>query len=145
MPALRDIARAAFCVAPGRLGNPMLCPGTDPRARADLLPALASLQMDGIAPPPEVPLKRGDDPAAIAAAAAATEATLRNISQSIPLDLPRDNTLGNLTVVNEAIQGEDKNELYVRVLRPSDTTGPLPGVLYIHGGGMVILTTRNPV
>jgi len=145
MPALRDIAKAAFCIAPGRLGSPTLGPGTDPRTRTDLLPGLTSLQIDGIAPPPEVPLGRGDDPAAIAEALAATDASFSIIYENFPLELPGDNTASNLTIIDETIQGPDSNDLHIRVIRPSDTTGPLPGVLYIHGGGMVILATRNPV
>ncbi|TJZ41933.1 alpha/beta hydrolase [Streptomyces piniterrae] len=40
-----------------------------------------------------------------------------------------------LTVRHMTIPGPDGNTIDVQVLRPAGAEGPLPGVLYIHGGG----------
>jgi acetyl esterase/lipase len=39
----------------------------------------------------------------------------------------------------EVIRGVDGNDITLYVHRPSGASGPLPAVLHIHGGGMVIL------
>jgi acetyl esterase/lipase len=42
------------------------------------------------------------------------------------------------------ITGVDGNDIVLFVSRPATATGPLPGVLHIHGGGMVMLTAAGP-
>jgi acetyl esterase/lipase len=40
--------------------------------------------------------------------------------------------------------GVDGNEITLHVHRPAGTTGPLPAVLHLHGGGMTILSAADP-
>jgi acetyl esterase/lipase len=42
------------------------------------------------------------------------------------------------------ITGVDGNDVTLYVHRPVDATGDLPGILHIHGGGMVIMTAADP-
>jgi len=41
-----------------------------------------------------------------------------------------------ITSATQAIEGVDGNEISLYIDRSSEDTGPLPGVLHIHGGGM---------
>jgi acetyl esterase/lipase len=45
----------------------------------------------------------------------------------------------------EVIKGVDGNDITLFVHRPTDMEGPIPGVLHLHGGGMVILEAAGPV
>ena len=44
----------------------------------------------------------------------------------------------------EVIKGIDGNDITLFIHRPEGATGPLPGVLHLHGGGMVILEAAGP-
>ena len=43
----------------------------------------------------------------------------------------------------ETITGVDGNDIPLYISRPTNTTGALPGMLHIHGGGMVFLTAAD--
>jgi acetyl esterase len=45
----------------------------------------------------------------------------------------------------ETIEGGDGNPVTLHISRPHGATGPLPGVLHLHGGGMVILQAEGPM
>jgi acetyl esterase/lipase len=45
----------------------------------------------------------------------------------------------------EVIRGVDGNDITLFVHRPAGANGPLPGVLHLHGGGMVMLEAAGPV
>ncbi len=51
-------------------------------------------------------------------------------------DLPE---ITNVERSVEVIRGQDNNDITLYVHRPTDTEGPIPGLLHLHGGGMVIL------
>jgi acetyl esterase/lipase len=53
-------------------------------------------------------------------------------------DLPPIDGVGHST---EIITGFDGNDIPLYISRPLDTTGPLPGVLHIHGGAIAGPTT----
>jgi acetyl esterase/lipase len=42
------------------------------------------------------------------------------------------------------ITGVDDNDIALFISRPTTATGPLPGVLHLHGGGMVFLSAAGP-
>jgi len=44
----------------------------------------------------------------------------------------------------QTIRGVDGNDIGLYIVRPANVSGPLPGVLQIHGGGMVILRGSGP-
>lgn len=45
---------------------------------------------------------------------------------------------GLVTTSTSTISGVDGNDITLFVSRPTDTAGPLPGVLHLHRGGMAI-------
>lgn len=45
----------------------------------------------------------------------------------------------------ESVRGVDGNDIPLHIVRPADVAGPLPGLVYIHGGGMTILDADNKV
>ena len=44
----------------------------------------------------------------------------------------------------EVISGVDGNEITLHIHRPSNQQGPLPGIVHLHGGGMVMMTAQDP-
>lgn len=44
----------------------------------------------------------------------------------------------------EVIQGVDGNDISLFIDRPKNMDGPLPCIVHIHGGGMVIMTAEDP-
>ena len=51
--------------------------------------------------------------------------------------------IGGLTSSTETIQGVDGDQIQLYIARPADASGPLPCVLHIHGGGMVMLRAAS--
>ena len=49
-----------------------------------------------------------------------------------------------VTSTTVTIAGGGGNDLTLYVSRPADTDGPLPGVVHLHGGGMVFLAPPTP-
>lgn len=45
----------------------------------------------------------------------------------------------------ETITGPAGNDIQLYVTRPADSSAPLPGILYLHGGGMVMLKGSGPI
>lgn len=63
-------------------------------------------------------------------------ATLRNADESMMEHLPRYDPPVPLTIRDMVVPGEP--DVPVRVYAPADQEGPLPGLLYIHGGGFIL-------
>lgn len=65
-------------------------------------------------------------------------ATLNGMLEAMTADLPPNE---NVLLEDRVIPGPDGNpDLMVRIYRPAKVSGPLPGILFIHGGGMVLGT-----
>jgi acetyl esterase len=119
---------------PGRLGDPESSLRTDPRSDQRTVQALAAFGLDVNAGPPPV---RPDSPRAeqlefVAGAEAGFEAVFAALMDGLP-------AVDGIIHRTETIAGPDGNEITLYITRPADAAGPLPGVLHIHGGGMVIL------
>ncbi len=123
---------------PGRLGDPDMCLGTDPRADARLVAGMTPYGMHLNAPEsgvrPDSPLEER------LAATAATEQALQGFFPTLYTGLP--DVVGVVRSV-ETIVGADGNEITLFVHRPEATTGPVPAILHIHGGGMALLTAAD--
>jgi acetyl esterase len=63
-------------------------------------------------------------------------ATLRNADESMMEHLPRYDPPVPLTIRDMVVPGEP--DVPVRVYAPANQEGPLPGLLYIHGGGFIL-------
>jgi len=65
-------------------------------------------------------------------------ATLNGMLEAMTADLPPNE---NVLVEDRVVPGpEGGPDLAVRVYRPVNAVGPLPGILFIHGGGMILGT-----
>jgi len=128
------MTHAAAPMLPGRLGTPGMQLRDDPRADPRMLAAMAPLQMDVSAPPPPVNPNSPIDQ--LLDFAAATEAGFGAVFEALLVGLP---DVQGVTSSTEVIRSVDGNAITLFIHRPAATRGPLPGVLHLHGGGMVIL------
>lgn len=124
---------------PGRLGDPERNLRTDPRTDPRTVEALApfGLDVNGAPAPmgPDAPREQQLEYAM--GAEAGFEAVFAALMQGLE-------PIAGLEQRTETITGPAGNEIQLYVTRPAGATGPLPGVLHIHGGGMVILRASGP-
>ena len=125
--------------APGRLGNPALEMRSDPRADPRMLAALAPFGLDGAGAPP--PVDATAPRAARLEFAVAGEAGFEAVFAALVDGLPE----VDVERSTETIDGGDGNPVALHISRPRGASGPLPGVLHLHGGGMVILRAEGPM
>ena len=123
---------------PGRLGDPDMTLATDPRSDPRMVAVLEPLGMAGRADP--VPLTADSSLEDIRALAALGEPGFQQVFNGMFEPLPPVEGVESST---EVITGVDGNEITLYIHRPAGDTGPRPGVLHIHGGGMVILTAAD--
>ncbi|MFY9928008.1 MAG: alpha/beta hydrolase fold domain-containing protein [Streptosporangiaceae bacterium] len=126
----------------GRLEDPDVTLGTDPRMHPSLLACLAALGLDGHAAPP--PFDRSAGPDAVAEFVGASHAAFEGLYEVVPADWPDESPVA-VDYRSETIRGADGNEIPLHIYRPAGTAGPLPCVVYLHGGGMTILEAHNRV
>ena len=126
----------------GRLGDPDVELRNDPRLHPRLRAALAAVGLDGHAAPP--PMDRSAPPEAIAEFVGQAHAGFEGLYAALPNEWP-DETPSGVTHRTETIQGVDGNDIPLHIFRPAEADGPLPGTVYIHGGGMTILDAHNRV
>lgn len=127
--------------AQGRLADPDRSLATDPRVDRGLLKFLAGLGMDANGAPVEV--DRNSTREAILAALAATDEGFNGLYAGMPNELPEDADAPR--VEQQTVTAPGDHDVDIHIFRPADVSGPLPGVVYLHGGGMAILATRNKV
>jgi acetyl esterase/lipase len=124
-------------ILPGKLGNPDLTIQDDPRVDPRLA---AVMEMADEMPPPPVD---GYSPVEdIVEFIGLSEAgSVEHLAMSVA-GLP---PIKGVESSVERIQGVDGNEILLFIHRPTEATGPLPGVLHLHGGGMVMLDAEGPL
>ncbi|HWF53298.1 MAG TPA: hypothetical protein VG223_01660, partial [Solirubrobacteraceae bacterium] len=121
-------------VLSGRLADPTLTLGTDPRGDPRIGGALAPFFLDRHLAPP---LVTADSPRAEQLAfCAGVEAELQAVLAALTDPLP---TVAGIT--RETVSGPTT----VFVHRPSRHAGPLPVVVHLHGGAMSMLRAADPV
>jgi len=126
-------------VRPGRLGDHHLELRTDPRSDPRMVAALAPFGLDGAGAPP--PVDRNSPREAQLAFLVEAEAGFEAVFAALMVDLPPVEGVERST---ETFTGPGGDEITLFISRPSGAAGPLPGVLHIHGGGMVILSAAGP-
>ena len=118
---------------PGRLGTPNMQLRDDPRADPRMIAAMAVLGLDVAGAPPPIdstaPLEQ------LRAFAAEAEAGFGGAFDALIAALP---PVRGVTSTVEVVRGVDGNSIELFVHRPTGARSALPGVLHIHGGGMVI-------
>ncbi len=131
-------ATTASIELPGRLGDPDMTLATDPRADPRMVAALSPLGLAGRADP--VPLTADSSLEDIRALAALGEPGFEQLFDHLFDALPPVEGVESRT---ETVTGVDGNDISLYVHRPIGDRGPCPGILHIHGGGMVILSAAG--
>ena len=125
---------------PGRLGDPDSTLATDPRSDPRMLAAMAPFRLGERTSPPRIsPEDSLDDRIAFSRRA---ESRLEALFDALLAELP---PVEGVARSRRTIPGPHGEELVLSVHRPADTSGPLPGILHVHGGGMVMLGGGNAV
>src|SRR3954447_8114433 len=124
---------------PGRLGNPAGDLRSDPRADPRMGAARAPFGLDtaGEAPPVDAASPRAAQLEFLAAAETGFEGLFAALGEGLP-------PVEGVTRSTETITAAGGHEITLFISRPTTATGPLPGILHIHGGGMVILQAAGP-
>jgi len=133
-----DTTTTATVNLPGRLGDPGMTVATDPRADPRMVAALEPLGLAGRADP--VPLTGESSLEDIRTLAALGEPGFEQLFDILFEALPPVEGVESRT---EVISGVDGNDISLYIHRPTGSAGPHPGVLHIHGGGMVILSATG--
>jgi acetyl esterase/lipase len=126
----------------GRLEDPEVELRTDPRMHPRLLAALAVFGLDGRAAPP--PVGREHPAESVAEFVGQSHEAFEGLYAALPNDWPGEAPT-EVEHATETLRGVDGNDIVLHVFRPAGTPGPLPGLVYIHGGGMTILNADNRV
>ncbi len=124
---------------PGRLGNPDETLGSDPRTDPRLAAAVTAFGIDGHGDP--LPLDASAPIEHLLDFCTDAEQGFQQLFGAMFADVPDVDGVERST---ETITGVDGNDITLYVHRPVGATGDLPGILHIHGGGMVILTAADP-
>lgn len=128
---------------PGRIGNPDMSLASDPRINPKLL---AALQAFGMASNQtfELPdnISAGDpNPEKLTPLIKDTEDKMLALYNGLPNDLAKDSSEPEIDTSELTIKGVDDNDIKLYIYKPAKASGPLPAVLYSHGGGMVHIPT----
>ena len=123
---------------PGRLGDPDMTLGADPRTDARLRPVLAAVGLDGHGDP--LPMDATAPVEQLLALTDMAEPGFQELGNAMVGELP---AIEGVERSTETITGVDGNEITLYVHRPAGASEPVPGVLHIHGGGMAILTAAD--
>lgn len=115
-------------------------PGADPRTKPELLKILREVGLDGLSPTPEVDENDFD---AVLEFAAEADGQFETVYRELPNELPGDEDRPPVTS-DFAVAG-DGHRIELRIFRPRDVAGEIPCVVYLHGGGMTILSAFNKV
>ncbi|CAI6285566.1 unnamed protein product [Periconia digitata] len=131
----------------GRLGDRAKTLGTDPRTHPKLLEVLQSLHLDGDSHV-GTNLTRESPLQDIISYVLDVNDILEDIHQNMDLSVPKiSRSATEIVRSTKIVVGSDGNEIRLIFYRPSASLSgtPPPGVVYFHGGGMVILSTENPM
>ena len=126
--------------APGRLGDPSLTIGTDPRADPRMVAVFTTLGIDGHAD--GAPLGPDAPREQLLGFVEAVEGGFEGLFAALAKDAPPVEGVRDELVT---ITAEGGHEIRLHVHRPDGVDGPLPCIYQVHGGGMVMLATEGPL
>ena len=124
---------------PGRLGNKDLTINEDKRINQNLLKAMKKNGLDGEAPAPALTYQSTREE--IQEYNDGLEPIYTSVFADIfsAIELP-----DGLINETKTIKGEDGNEVKLYVTKHANTSGDMPGILHLHGGGMAIMKADDP-
>lgn len=123
----------------GRLGNPSMSMRDDPRADPRMLAGFAPFGLDQLAP--GAPLDRRSPLADRRGYTAGFEAQFGSLMEALFASLA---PVPAVTSTVEEIDGGDNNRIKLYIHRPTKGDGPLPCIVHLHGGGMVMFEAAWP-
>lgn len=135
---MTDVMSSA--VPPGRLGDPAMTLGTDPRADPRMMAVFAPLGLDALAEAEPVDLTVGIDQ--LRAMIGEIEVGFEGLFTVLAENAPRPD---GVTTEVRTVAGPDGNEITLHIHRPTGVDGPLPCIYQVHGGGMVMLSAEGPI
>jgi acetyl esterase/lipase len=125
---------------PGRLGDPASDFRSDRRTDPRMLEGLTPFGMDRHVPAPATgPDDTLEDRLAFAVEA---EGGFEGLFAANVEGLPE---IAGVDRTTETVIGVDGNLITLHIHRPSEVSGPLPAVVYLHGGGMALLSAAGPL
>jgi acetyl esterase/lipase len=127
---------------PGRLGDPNMNVATDPRTNPKIKNLLTAMGMVDMIPS-NLPEPADWTIEGLTPYMAATDAAMGSVYESLENDLPTDADEPEIETSTQTIKGVDDNDITLYIYRPKAAQGPLPAVIYSHGGGMVNIATDN--
>lgn len=133
---------------PGRLGNPKLELGNDPRIHDGLAEQFKAFGMLKHATPAALAkLNENSSLDEIAEMISEFENGLLMMYDGVvlPQDIPEDAQAPKVEMTQETIKGGDGQDMLLYIYHPAGQKESLPGVIYTHGGGMTIASTMNAV
>ena len=126
-------------ILPGRLGAPDMLLRDDPRADPRMIAAMAPMGLD--AEQPSTGLAADAPLEALLAYVDVAESGFEALFGALAVDLA---PVEGVTSTVEVIRGLDDNDVTLFIHRPATAAGPLPAVVHLHGGGMVMLEAAGP-
>jgi acetyl esterase/lipase len=124
---------------PGRLGTPDMTLAEDPRADPRMIAAMAPYGI--AAPPEESPVHGGSPIDELLEYVGGAEQGFEGLFGALVAELA---PVAGVTRRVEVISGVDGNDITLYIHRPSGDDSARPGILHIHGGGMVLLEAAGP-
>ena len=123
---------------PGRLGTPSMTLGTDPRSDPRMV---AMMEVVGLAGYPEpAPVDANSPIADLLAFCDAAEPGFQALNDALFADLE---PIVGVNTRTEVIKGVDDNDINLYIHTPENVSGPVPVIVHLHGGGMVILRAAD--
>lgn len=123
----------------GRLANPDLLLKDDPRADPRMIQAMAQR---GLLESTAIPVTASSSLDELLAFCAAAEQGYAALNDSITASWP---AVTAVTRETRMVEGADGNGIDLYIHRPERPAGLLPGILHLHGGGMVMMSATDSV
>ena len=124
---------------PGRLGTPTMTLGEDPRADPRMIAAMRPLGLDG--PPADAGVDGSSTLEELLAYVVGAEEGFEGLFGLLAGQLA---PVAGVTRRVEVIRGLDGNDVTLYIHEPEGGDRPRPGILHLHGGGMVMLEAAGP-
>jgi acetyl esterase/lipase len=124
---------------PGRLGDPSKTLRTEPRADPRMVAALAEVGLDGH--PEPIPVSLSSSLSEQLEYCNAAEEGFEGLFAALVDGVP---PVRGVTSEKITITGSEGNAINLFVHRPRVSTGELPCIYHVHGGGMALLEAAGP-
>ena len=123
---------------PGRLGNKNLELRDDHRADKRMLSAMESRGL--LAPAEGLPINAHSSLEDLLSFCAASEPVYERLNEEVMQGLP---SVTGISTEVQQIRGIDGNEIDLYIHRPKKMDKPLPCIVHLHGGGMVLMSAAG--